>query len=80
MVEVTVEYCAPCRVSDDAVAAKRVLADRLRGYDNVDEVTLSPASDETFCVTVDDEAVWCVDPAARIDPIEAVEAVRAELA
>ena len=79
MVSIAVEYCAPCRLGEEAVATRRALADRLRKYDQVEAVSLSPSPEERFCVSVDGESVWCADPGEKIDPMEAVAAVRNRL-
>jgi hypothetical protein len=78
MPRVEVEYPAPRRLGGEASATRRVLADRLG--DHVESITCSPSSEELFCVSVDGERVWCTDPGGRIDPFEAVAAVRSQLA
>jgi predicted Rdx family selenoprotein len=80
MVRIAIEYCAPCRLGAEAVATQRVLSDHLRGYDEVEAVSLDPSGEEVFCVHVDDEPVWSADPDGRVDPMEAVAAVRSRLA
>jgi predicted Rdx family selenoprotein len=77
--KIAVEYCTSRRIGTDAAQIRRVLSDRLRGHDEVDAVLLSPSPHEVFCVSIDDERVWCVDPGDRIDPMEAVAAVRSRL-
>jgi predicted Rdx family selenoprotein len=79
LVSIAVEYCTPCRLGEEAVATRRALADRLRKYDQIERVSLSPAPEEGFCVSVDGESVWCADPDEGIDPMEAVAAVRSRL-
>lgn len=79
MVRIDVEYCASCRVGEAAVATRRVLADRLREYHEIEGVSLVPSGEETFRVTVDGERVWSTDPGDRVDPMEAVAAVRSRL-
>lgn len=80
MVQLDIEYCAPCRIAGEAVTTRRVLADRLRKYDEIDAVSLVPSAERTFRVRVDGETVWSVDPDDDLDPMEAVAAVRARLA
>lgn len=79
MVRVSIEYCAPCRDGDDAVSTQRVLADRLRKYDEVEEVSLTPIEEDLFSVTVDGESVWSANGDGRVDPMEALAAVRSRL-
>jgi predicted Rdx family selenoprotein len=79
MVSIAVEYCAPCRLGEEAVATRRALADRLRKYDQVEAVSLSPSPEERFRICVDGESVWRVDPDEGIDPMEAVAAARSRL-
>lgn len=79
MVHVAIEYCAPCRLGGQAVTIKRTLADRLRKYDEVDRVTLTPTPEEQFSVNVDGEAVWTAAADDRVDPMEPVAAVRSRL-
>ncbi|MES3518220.1 MAG: Rdx family protein [Natronomonas sp.] len=79
MTTVSVEYCAPCRAGGAAVETRRALTDHLRKYSEVEEVTLTPSSEEVFCVSIDGERVWCSDPSDRVDPMEAVAAVRSQL-
>lgn len=79
MVHVAIEYCAPRRLGNEAVTTQRVLADRLRKYDEIEQVSLSPTAEELFSVNVDGESVWSADPDGRVDPMEAVDAVRTRL-
>jgi len=76
MVRVDIEYCAPCRLAGTAVTTRRVLADRLRGYDEIEGVRVEPTQEEVFGVTVGGDRIWAVDPTDRVDPMEAVAAVR----
>lgn len=82
MTEIEIRYCRPCRAGGQAAGTRRALLSRLRDHPSVDpdEVTLSPASEEVFCVAVDGERVWsAADPAGRVDPVAAVNAVRRRL-
>lgn len=79
MVNVAIEYCAPCRVGGKAVTIKRTLADRLRKYDEIEHLTVTPTPEELFRVNVDGESVWSVAADDRVDPMEAVAAVRSRL-
>lgn len=79
MVSIDVEYCAPCRLSQEAVRTRRALADYLGKYDDVEGVSLVPSEEEIFCVSVDGESVWSTEPNGRVDPMEAVAAVRSQL-
>ena len=79
MVSIAVEYCAPCRLGEEAVATRRALADHLRKYDEIERVSLSPSSEERFRVSVDGESVWSASVEEPIDPMEAVAAVRTRL-
>ena len=80
MVSIDVEYCAPCRLGDEAVATRRALAAHLRKYDEIESVSIAPSSAERFRVSVDGESVWSADVGEQIDPMEAVAAVRSRLA
>ncbi|MFB6205664.1 MAG: Rdx family protein [Haloglomus sp.] len=79
MTLVEIEYCAPCRLGAEATATRRVIADWLGRRHDL-EVTCSPLTENCFCVSVDGDRVWCTDPGDRIDPFEAVAAVRSRLA
>lgn len=79
MVSVDVEYCAPCRLAGTAITTRRVLADRLRGYDEIESVRVEPTQEDVFCVSVEGDRIWSVDPRGRVDPMEAVGAVRSWL-
>lgn len=79
MPQVNIEYCAPCRLAGEATETRRVLADWL-GQRHDLNVNCSPSAEELFCVSVDGDRVWCTDPDDRIDPFEAVAAVRSQLA
>lgn len=76
MVSVDIEYCAPCGLAGTAVTTRRVLADRLRGYDEIEGVRVEPTHEMVFGVRIGSDRIWTVDPADRIDPMEAVAAVR----
>jgi len=80
MVSIAVEYCAPCRLGGEAVATRWVLADHLRTYEDVESVSLQPSAEERFRVNVDGTSVWSADVGGDIDPMEAVAAVRSQLA
>ena len=71
--------CAPCLLAAEPPETRRVLADWL-GQRHDLNVSCSPSSEELFCVSVDGDRVWCTDPDDRIDPFEAVAAVRSQLA
>jgi len=79
MAQVEIEYCAPRRLGGEATTTRRVLADWLGQRHDV-EVSCSPSAEDCFCVSVDGDRVWCTDPSGRIDPFEAVAAVRSRLA
>jgi predicted Rdx family selenoprotein len=79
VVHIAVEYCAPCRPGGEAATTRHVLSDRLRKYDEIEAISLAPSPERVFRVSVNGEAVWRVDPADDIDPIEAVAAVRQRL-
>lgn len=76
MVRVDIEYCAPCRIAGTAVTTQRVLADRLREYDEINDLRLKPTEEKVLSVRVDGDRIWSTDPRERIDPVEAVDAVR----
>lgn len=79
MAQVEIEYAAPRRLGGEATTTRRVLADWLGQRHDV-EVSCSPSTEDCFCVSVDGDRVWCTDPGGRIDPFEAVAAVRSQLA
>jgi hypothetical protein len=79
MVGVDVEYCAPCRLAGTTMTTRRVLADRLREYDETESVRVEPTQEDVFCVSVDGDRISSVDPRGRVDPMEAVGAVRSWL-
>jgi len=76
MVSVDIEYCAPCGLAGTAVTTRRVLADRLGGYDEIESVRVEPTHEMVFGVSIRSDRIWTVDPTDRVDPMEAVAAVR----
>jgi hypothetical protein len=78
MAQVEIEYPAPRRLGGEATTTRRVLAEWLGGRHDI-EVNCSPSAEDLFCVSVDGDRVWCTDPDDRIDPFEAVAAVRSRL-
>ena len=76
MVGIDIEYCVPCGLAGTAVTTRRVLVDRLGGYDEVEGVRVEPTHEMVFGVRVGGDRIWTVDPTDRVDPMEAVAAVR----
>lgn len=79
MVEITIEFCATCRVGEEAVALQRTLSDFLHRRDGIDRITLAPTSEERICVSVDGDRIWCVPADEQVDPMDALAAVRSQL-
>ncbi|MFD1562037.1 SelT/SelW/SelH family protein [Haloarchaeobius amylolyticus] len=59
MTEVTIEYCVPCGLLEDAIETQKTLLEAF-GQD-LDGVRLQPGHGGVFKVSADDDLVWDKD-------------------